>query len=83
MWIKHDNALYNTNDISEIWVAGAQIRAMFSSNCETKVIGQFKNKEEAGNVFQSIVKSLLFEDSAHPGMIIKSTKKERKTNEKN
>ena len=83
MWIKHDNGLYNTNDMGEVTLNGTQIRAKFISNSETKIIGQFRTKDEASSIFQSIVRSLLFEDSGHPGMIIKDTKKVGKKDEKN
>lgn len=74
MWIKHNNALYNTDDMYEIKVYRTQIRARFKTTNEVEVIGSFRTVEEAEGILRSISQSLLFEDKEHPGIIIKDTK---------
>lgn len=78
MWIKHNNALYNTDDMYEIKVYRTQIRARFKTTNEVEVIGSFRTVEEAEGILRSISQSLLFEDKEHPGIIIKDTKVAKK-----
>ena len=78
MWIKHNNALYNTDDMYEIKVYRTQIKARFKTTNEVEVIGSFRTVEEAEGILQSISQSLLFEDKEHPGIIIKDTKVAKK-----
>lgn len=78
MWIKHNNALYNTDDMYEIKVYRTQIKARFKTTNEVEVIGSFKTVEEAEGILRSISQSLLFEDKEHPGIIIKDTKETKK-----
>lgn len=78
MWIKHNNALYNTDDIYEIKVYRTQIRARFKTTNEAVVIGSFRTVKEAEGILRSISQSLLFEDKEHPGIIIKDTKVAKK-----
>lgn len=79
MWIKHNNALYNSNDISKIEVARTKLKATFRDG-EQVIIGEFRATKECQDIFQSISRALLFEDNDHPGIIIKDTKvvKEKK-----
>lgn len=77
MWIKHNNALYNTDDMYEIKVFRTQIRARFKTTNEVEVIGSFRTVEEAEGILRSISQSLLFEDKEHPGIIIKDTKEKK------
>ena len=78
MWIKHNNALYNTDDMYEIKVYRTQIKARFKTTNEVEVIGSFRTVEEAEGILHSISQSLLFEDKEHPGIIIKDTKVAKK-----
>lgn len=78
MWIKHNNALYNTDDMYEIKVYRTQIKARFKTTNEVEVIGSFRTVEEAEGILRSISQSLLFEDKEHPGIIIKDTKVAKK-----
>ena len=73
MWIKHNNALYNSTEIVSIRVARTSLKAKFKDGSEES-IGSFKNTEDAKNIFNSVTKALLFEDTNHPGIIIKDTK---------
>lgn len=77
MWIKHNNALYNTDDMYEIKVYRTQIKARFKTTNEAVVIGSFRTVEEAEGILRSISQSLLFEDKEHPGIIIKDTKEKK------
>ena len=77
MWIKHNNALYNTDDMYEIKVYRTQIKARFKTTNEVEVIGSFRTVEEAESILRSISQSLLFEDKEHPGIIIKDTKEKK------
>lgn len=77
MWIKHNNALYNTDDMYEIKVYRTQIKARFKTTNEVEVIGSFRTVEEAEGILRSISQSLLFEDKEHPGIIIKDTKEKK------
>lgn len=73
MWIKHNNALYNSNDISSIRLSRTSIKARFMDGSE-ETIGSFKTMDEAKAIFKSITNGLLFDDKDHPGIIIKDTK---------
>lgn len=79
MWIKHNNALYNSNDISKIVVNRTKLIATFHDET-AEVIGEFRATKECQDIFQSVSRALLFEDKDHPGIIIKDTKvaKEKK-----
>ena len=74
MWIKHNNALYNSNDISKIKAVGTKLIATFSDGSE-EVIGQFRRIKECEDVFSSVTRALIFEDPDHPGIFILDTKK--------
>ena len=82
MWIKHNNALYNSNDISKIHVSRTAIKAKFKDGTE-EIIGSFRTAEEAGHILHSITQSLLFEDKDHPGIIIRDTKEKKGGKESN
>lgn len=77
MWIKHNNALYNSDDISEIRVYRTQIKAKFKNSNEAVVLGSFRTIQEAEHILHNIAQSLLFEDKEHPGIIIKDTKEKK------
>ncbi len=77
MWIKHNNAIYNSDDISYIKQTGTKIVAKFKDGSE-EIIGEFRLKKEAEEIFRSITKSLLFEDKENPGMIIVDTRLKKK-----
>ena len=76
MWIKHNKALYNTDDISEILVARTKLKAIFKDGDEI-VIGEFKTIKECEDIFANVSRALLFEDSDHPGIIIRDTKEKK------
>ena len=77
MWIKHNNAMYNTNYITKIEQERTKIIAEFQDG-EKIVIGNFRLIKEAQNIFQSITRTLLTEDKDAPGIIIRDTKVENK-----
>lgn len=77
MWIKHNNALYNSNDISFIKQNRTKIVARFKDGSE-EVIGEFKLIKESEEIYRSITRALLFEDKDHPGIIIVDTKVNKK-----
>ncbi len=77
MWIKHNNTIYNSDDISSIRQTGTKIVAKFKDGSE-EIIGEFRLKKEAEEIFRSITKSLLFEDKENPGMIIVDTRLKKK-----
>lgn len=74
MWIKHNNTIYNSDDISNIELVRTKIVATFKDN-EQVVIGTFKSTKDSNNIFNSIVRTLLMEDKDHPGIIIRDTRK--------
>ena len=76
MWIKHNNAMYNTNYIIDMVQEGTKIIATFKDG-EKVVIGRFRRVQEAHDIFQTITRALLFEDKDAPGVIIKDTRKEK------
>ena len=79
MWIKHNNALYNSNDIAKIEISKTyktKLRATFHDGTEV-VLGEFKTVKECEDIFHSITRALLFEDKDHPGIIIKDTKEKK------
>ena len=73
MWIKHNNALYNSNDISSIKQIKTKIVARFKDGSE-EVIGEFRLIKESEEIYRSITRALLFEDKENPGMIIVDTR---------
>lgn len=77
MWIKHNNALYNSNDISSIKQNRTKIVARFKDGSE-EVIGEFKLIKESEEIYKSITRALLFEDKDHPGVIIADTRVKKK-----
>ena len=74
MWIKHNNTIYNSDDISNIELVRTKIIATFKDN-EQVVIGTFKSTKDSNNIFNSITRALLMEDKDNPGIIIKDTRK--------
>ncbi len=76
MWIKHNKALYNSNDIKKIEVKRTKILATFNDG-EEVVIGEFKTMSEAESILRNVSQSLLFENKDHPGIIIKDTKEKK------
>ena len=75
MWIKHNNAMYNTNYISRIYQDRTKVIAEFQDG-EKVVIGNFRLIKEAHDIFTSISRTLLTEDKDAPGIIIRDTRKE-------
>ena len=73
MWIKHNNAMYNTNYISYIEARKTKLYAIFE-NGEEILIGSFKSMKQCNEIFTSITKTLLFESPDNPGIIIKDTR---------
>lgn len=76
MWIKHNNAMYNSNYISKIRQEKTKILATFQDG-EEVVLGSFRLIQEAHDIFQSVTRALLTEDKDNPGMIIRDTRKEK------
>ena len=77
MWIKHNNMLLNSNDISYIEQKGTKLNAKFKDG-EIICIGTFKSVKNAEDIYKSVTSALLFEDENHPGIIIKDTKEVKK-----
>lgn len=76
MWIKHNNAMYNSNYISKIRQVRTKVIATFQDG-EEIVIGNFRLIKEAHDIFQSVTRALLTEDKDCPGIVIKDTRKEK------
>lgn len=76
MWIKHNNAMYNSNYISKVRQEKTKIIATFQDG-EEIVIGNFRLIKEAHDIFQSVTRALLTEDKDNPGIIIRDTRKEK------
>lgn len=76
MWIKHNNAMYNSNYICSIRQERTKIIATFKDG-EEVVIGNFRLIKEAHDIFQSVTRALLTEDKDCPGIVIKDTRKEK------
>lgn len=77
MWIKHNHALYNSNDIAKIEVKRTKLQATFHDGT-TAIIGEFRATKECEDIFANVSRALLFEDNDHPGVIIKDTKEAKK-----
>lgn len=77
MWIKHNKALYNSNDIAKIEIARTKLKATFHDGTSV-IIGEFRGTKECEDMFHSVSRALLFENSDHPGIIIKDTKESKK-----
>ena len=76
MWIKHNKALYNSTEISKIEVKRTKLVATFKDG-STETIGEFRAMKEAEDIFRSVSQALLFENSDHPGIMIKDTKEKK------
>ena len=76
MWIKHNKALYNSDDIKKIEIIRTKLKATFKDG-EEIIIGEFKTMKECDGIFRGITRALLFEDPDHPGIIIKDTKEKK------
>lgn len=74
MWIKHNNTIYNSDDISNIELVRTKIIATFKDN-EQVIIGQFKSTKDSTNIFNSLTRALLTENKDNPGIIIRDTRK--------
>lgn len=77
MWIKHNHALYNSNDIMQIEAVRTKLYATFKDGVRI-IIGEFRATKECEDIFTSLTRALLFEDKDHPGVIIKDTKEKKK-----
>jgi hypothetical protein len=73
MWIKHNKTLYNSVDITKIEAVCTKLIATFRDG-EKVTIGEFRAAKEAEDILRSVSQALLFEDSEHPGIIIRDTK---------
>lgn len=73
MWIKHNNALYNSNDISKIEARRTKLVATFHDGTE-EIIGEFRRIKECNDIFKSVSQALLFENMDRPGIMVKDTK---------
>lgn len=76
MWIRHNYALYNSDDISKIEVKRTKLHATFKDGT-TVIIGEFRGTIECQEIFSNIMKALLFENDKHPGIIIRDTKEKK------
>ena len=77
MWIKHNKALYNSNEIAKIVIARTKLKAIFKDGSE-EIIGEFRCMKECEDIFRSVSQALLFENQEHPGIMIKDTKESKK-----
>lgn len=80
MWIKHNDALYNSDHIMEIWQDKTKIKALMSgitkeADAYVVVLGEFKSVKNCGEIFRNISSRLLFDKDDEAGIIIKDTKK--------
>ena len=73
MWIKHNNAIYNTSYISRIDARKTKLYAIFEDG-EEILIGSFKSMKQCNEILSNITKALLFESPDNPGIIIKDTR---------
>ena len=77
MWIKHNNIILNTDDISYIEQVNTRLMAHMK-NDEVINIGMFKSVKESRTIFSSITSKLLF-DKGEDGIIIKDTREVKKS----
>ena len=73
MWIKHNNAVYNSNYIAYIETRKTKLYAIFT-NGEEAVIGSFKSPKQCNEIFFNVTNALLFESQEKPSIIIKDTR---------
>lgn len=76
MWIKHKNALYNTEDMKKIEARRTKIIATFKDG-EEVVLGEFRAMKEAQDILSSITGRLLAIGSDKEGLIIRDTKEKK------
>ena len=76
MWIRHNKALYNSTEIAKIEVKRTKLVATFKDGT-TETIGEFRSMKECEDILRSVSQALLFENSDHPGVIIKDTKEKK------
>lgn len=73
MWIKHNNSVFNSANIKKIYVEKNYIYGLTASD-EPFILGKFKTQKRAKEIFSNLTQQLLFEDSEHPGVIIRDDK---------
>ena len=76
MWIKHNNALYNTEDMKKIEAKRTKIIATFFDG-EEVILGEFRATKEAGDYLSNITRKLLAAGTDNEGIIIKDTKEKK------
>ena len=76
MWIKHNNALYNTEDMKKIEAKRTKIIATFFDG-EEVILGEFRAMKEAQDYLASITRKLLAVGTDKEGIIIKDTKEKK------
>ena len=79
MWIRHNNALYNSNDIAKIEISKTyktKLRATFHDGSEV-VLGEFKTVKECEDIFRSVMQRLLAIGTPDEGIMIKDTKEKK------
>lgn len=76
MWIKHNHALYNTDDMKKIEVNRTKIIATFFDG-EAVILGEFRAMKEAQDYLSNITRKLLAAGTDNEGIIIKDTKEKK------
>lgn len=76
MWIKHNHALYNTEDMKKIEAKRTKIIATFFDG-EEVILGEFRAMKEAQDYLVSITIRLLAAGTDNEGIIIKDTKEKK------
>lgn len=76
MWVKHNHALYNTDDMKKIEVKRTKIIATFFDG-EEVILGEFRATKEAQDYLSNITRKLLAAGTDKEGLIIKDTKEKK------
>lgn len=76
MWIKHNHALYNTDDMKKIEVKRTKIVGTFFDS-EEVILGEFRATKEAQDYLSNITRKLLAVGTDKEGIIIKDTKEKK------
>ena len=76
MWIKHNHALYNTDDMKKVEAKRTKIIGTFFDG-EEVILGEFRAMKEAQDYLSNITRKLLAAGTDNEGIIIKDTKEKK------
>ena len=74
MWIKHNKALYNIDEMTKIFVARTKLKARYPDGTEV-ILGEFRATKECEDILSSVTRGILGGEKL---IIIRDTKEKKK-----